>query len=348
MASIKTTVIWAKDQLHTLQEDFHDFNPAAVKLLPRPSPLEFSKIVGKGQPSLLKIYTPHDVASSSPPWPACSWTRKDLESKVVDTVEVAVTPYGNADALVSVPDDESGPNQVKIFVQPAAVQLTITELFEELSPQTNPRDGPAPPVYYLQSQDSNLTTTPLSPLLSDLPQNFDFAVDILGEPDARNIWIGDERSVTSIHRDPYENLYLVLRGSKTFRLWPPVDEISMPTQKVRTGSYRFRQEGKVSRFEVDLDPDGEIPWVDHDPLSISSEEVGKMRIVTVQPGQMLYLPAGWYHHVSQECGTWDDGSFAPCIAINYWFDMDYEGEKFVMRQLMSRLVNLAKEMPADS
>eukprot|EP00954_Amorphochlora_amoebiformis_P008897 691023-Amorphochlora_amoeboformis.AAC.4 len=42
-------------------------------------------------------------------------------------------------------------------------------------------------------------------------------------PDAVNIWVGDQRSVSSLHRDPYENIYCVIRGSKTFTLLPPSD-----------------------------------------------------------------------------------------------------------------------------
>lgn len=30
-----------------------------------------------------------------------------------------------------------------------------------------------------------------------------------GLPEAVNLWIGDERSVTSWHKDPFENIYAV-------------------------------------------------------------------------------------------------------------------------------------------
>jgi len=85
----------------------------------------------------------------------------------------------------------------------------------------------------------------------------------------------------------------------------------------------------------------------------------------VSEGEILYLPAGWFHHVAQECGNWsspptswasgsngeagigqynNDGSgdVAPCIAVNYWFDGDYEGERYVMRELQGRLVAIAR------
>ena len=33
-------------------------------------------------------------------------------------------------------------------------------------------------------------------------------------PDAVNFWMGDQRAVTSMHKDPYENIYCVVRGHK--------------------------------------------------------------------------------------------------------------------------------------
>jgi peptidyl-lysine (3S)-dioxygenase / protease len=326
MGRDSAVAIWAREQLQTLQADYHDYNSSVVPVLSYPSSLDFSKLVSKGQPCIFSVFQPNDSATY--PWPACSWTRADLEHKVKETVEVALTPYGNADALVAAGTDAGR----KVFLQPANQQWSITKLFDALEQRKTP-------VCYLQSQNSNLTTTPLEPLLSDLPKNFDFAAEVLGQPDACNIWLGDERSVTSVHRDPYENLYLVLRGSKTFRLWAPVDEATMPTKMVRTGRYEL---SKDNQFHVVMDEEGEIPWVDLDPPEKTSD-VGRMRTAVVSAGQMLYLPAGWYHHVSQACGTWHDGSTAPCIAVNYWYDQEYEGERYVMRQLMARLVEAAKD-----
>ena len=344
----------AREILRTLETDYRDFNPPIVPTVSWLSPLQFSKIVHRGQPTVIES----SGTSNDPQWPwkASSWSRKDLEGKVKQPVEVAVTPSGNADALVDLTDEHAssidrGTGFRRVFLQPANQQLTLSDLLAEITPSTTSPGGlEGTPVYYLQSQNSNLDTEALSQLQEDLPSNFDFAVDVLGQPDARNIWIGDHRSVTSVHRDPYENLYLVLRGSKTFRLWSPINEINMPVKMVSTGRYEITKDSSSPEadFKVVMDEDSDqIPWVDLDPLAASSDP-GLMRVVTVTPGQILYLPSGWYHHVSQQCGVWDDGSPAPCIAVNYWYDMDYEGEKYVMRQLLSRLVDVARHSTSTS
>ena len=98
--------------------------------------------------------------------------------------------------------------------------------------------------------------------------------------------------------------------------------------------------------------DNRIPWIPVDPLNLPTPDILASKYpyyqyshpltVTVSEGEILYLPAGWFHHVSQECGVWDDGEIAPCIAVNYWYDMDYEGEKYAMREMLGRLVEAAR------
>lgn len=343
-----------KKHLLILLEDYKDFNPSPIKTQPIPTAVDFCKQVSKGYPCVYRAYDKIvDKSGKVQVWtdpsllecPAFTWTKQDLLNLVEDKVEVAVTPNGRADDLHHV-DGKDKP----VFLSPATVEMTISELFEMLSshesstPQST--NVGSNPVYYLQSQNSNLTTTSLSPILKHVPQNFPFAQPVLGEPEATNLWIGDERSVTSTHRDPYENIYLVLKGSKTFTLFPPVDEITLPTQQVLTGDYAF--DASTGGFSTILHEDRpRIPWVSVDPLLPRAElverhpfyEYATPRTVTVHEGEILYLPSGWYHHVQQECGTWDeDGARAPCVAVNYWFDMEYEGEKYAMRQLIGRLV----------
>ena len=78
-------------------------------------------------------------------------------------------------------------------------------------------------VLYLQSQNDNLHDE-MHDLLEDATDELPFASEVFGSsPEVANVWIGDERSVTSLHKDPYENLYLVVQGTKTFDLLPPTE-----------------------------------------------------------------------------------------------------------------------------
>ena len=341
----------ALEQLVTLIDDYHSFNPPEVHVLPLPSSLDFCKQFSKGLPCIYDLEkSPQLVSSSRPQSSADRWTRNSLSEHVTQAIEVAVTPDGRADALCRI-----GADNEEVFLQPAAVHMTLGDLLDRLCSIESPGDPSSTPVYYLQSQNGNLTSTPLTALMEHLPKHPQFASDVLGQPEAVNIWIGDEKSITSTHRDPYENLYLVLKGSKIFTLWPPVDEVCLDVQMVRTGRYHFDPE---SGFSVVIDGaennewPRKIPWVPIDPDidrkvlegSHPLYQYARPRKVALSEGQMLYLPAGWYHHVSQRCGKFTDGTKAPCIAVNYWYDQDYEGEKHVMRQLISRLVQQARNL----
>lgn len=332
----------------------------------------------------------------------------------------SVDDNDNSKSMPTIPTSKpSGNTFEQVFLQPASIEMTLSTLLSKLTSTTTTSksdstlsstsssscSGPASssghtgPVYYLQSQNSNMTTTALSPLYDEIPETIPFATPVLGEPDAVNLWIGDDRSVTTTHRDPYDNLYLVLRGRKTFTLWPPVEEVCLSARLVRTGRFVYLNDsiyydeeyddddhdhdddgegenGDSGPFEIQLDVDdevesdgwgeddeqmererqkekarsssqyGRIPWIPIDPsLPRSTLEQlypyyrhARPETVTVEAGEMLYLPAGWFHHVRQQCGQWEDGSRAPCVAVNYWFDMDYEGERYAFHQLITRLV----------
>lgn len=63
-----------------------------------------------------------------------------------------------------------------------------------------------------------------------------------------------------------------------------------------------------------------VEWVSIDPMQPDLKtypqyaNVSAME-VRVNAGDILYLPALWYHHVRQS---------HKCIAVNFWYDMDYD------------------------
>ena len=130
-----------------------------------------------------------------------------------------------------------------------------------------------------------------------------------------NIWIGDHKSVSSLHKDPYENIYAVVTGQKRFRLLPPTSQPFLHEQLYKQAVYNKGEEWEVKPLDEDS-----IPWIPVDLGDMDLKKFPKLQhvrpiTVTVSAGELLYLPALWYHQVEQE-----DDQVGRCIAVNYWYD----------------------------
>ncbi|EKC97761.1 hypothetical protein A1Q2_07960 [Trichosporon asahii var. asahii CBS 8904] len=154
----------------------------------------------------------------------------------------------------------------------------------------NPHGRVDDEIHYLQSQDGNIyRSTPGArgpPELADFQPFIERDTVWMKEAtgysaEAVNLWIGASRSTTSLHHDPYENIYHVLSGSKTFTLVSPIDGL---------------------RIEP---PD--VPWVEGTDIPAHARHT----IVTLNEGDSLYLPANWWHRVEQQEG---EGGLA--VAVN--------------------------------
>lgn len=111
------------------------------------------------------------------------------------------------------------------FVKPLEEHMSMGTFLSRLT------DGEQE-IHYLQSQDGNIyRSTPGArgpPELADFQPFIERDTVWMKEAtgysaEAVNLWIGASRSTTSLHHDPYENIYHVLSGSKTFTLVSPID-----------------------------------------------------------------------------------------------------------------------------
>ncbi|KAI8914057.1 jmjC domain-containing protein 7 [Powellomyces hirtus] len=320
-------------------------SPQPVRLSEPPTALEFARLVHMNAPVIIE-----HVADS---WPAMSnWKSRDYLARKMkgQEVVVAVTPNGLADAVVD-----------NRFVLPYEQRLPFQELLEKFS---EPRGAPppaawksgtttgAPPVYYVQSQNNNMHSEQFAPLLDDIPSDLGFASEALGkQPDAVNIWIGSAGASTSVHKDHYENLYLVVAGVKTFVLIPPTESFCLYEKPYPTAQYTPSTpdptHSTIWTIE-DCIPAATTPWASVDPLheSLNPHDADAQShplfakycrplVVTVRAGEMLYLPSMWHHQVLQEEEVMEKG-FGAAIAVNYWYDMEY-GNGFCAAGLNARL-----------
>ena len=101
--------------------------------------------------------------------------------------------------------------------------------------------------------------------------------DKMGPP---RFWIGPARTVTPLHCDYDDNIFAQIWGSKRIFLSPP-----------HHGEYLYTKEANAVLFGSPFDP--EAPDFESFPLARQASMIE----CVVNPGDMLYVPAGWYHQV---------------------------------------------------
>jgi hypothetical protein len=101
--------------------------------------------------------------------------------------------------------------------------------------------------------------------------------DKMGPP---RFWIGPARTVTPLHCDFDDNIFAQIWGSKRIVLAPPHHD-----------GLLYAREASPLLFASPVDP--EAPDLAKFPLAVQASLVE----IIVQPGDMLYVPAGWFHQV---------------------------------------------------
>lgn len=145
------------------------------------------------------------------------------------------------------------------------------------------------------TENDNLRSEYL-PLFQDVPPSISEMSAALGrEPDAINFWLGDSSSVTSLHRDNYENIYAQIRGSKTFVLLSPLEAACVNEQFLPCATYTKKE----NTWYIVLDePDGKVPvalWDPDNPEENATEftKFSQPLRIRLEEGDLLYLPACW-------------------------------------------------------
>ena len=101
--------------------------------------------------------------------------------------------------------------------------------------------------------------------------------DKMGPP---RFWLGPAGTVTPLHCDYDDNIFAQIWGTKRIFLSPPHHD-----------QYLYPNEANAILFGSPVNP--EAPDFDKFPLARQASMVE----VIVNPGDLLYVPAGWYHYV---------------------------------------------------
>ncbi|MEH2290140.1 cupin-like domain-containing protein [Nostoc sp.] len=135
-----------------------------------------------------------------------------------------------------------------------------------------------------------------------------------------NLWHGFSSkkytSASTLHFDRVHNIYAQIRGKKRFLLFPPFNYLSFyPPLEDRSG---IGHNSKVNPdlFQFELFP--KFPW---------EERIE----VILQPGEILYIPPFWWHHVT---------AVNENISLSFWYDIKIQ-DFFRQKKMLSVFFNIA-------
>ncbi|KAL2081200.1 hypothetical protein ACEWY4_023053 [Coilia grayii] len=141
---------------------------------------------------------------------------------------------------------------------------------------------------------------------------------------ASTLWVGTEGANTPCHLDTYGfNLVFQVEGRKRWHLFSPDDTSCLyPTRIPYEESSIFSQ---VNVLQPDLD-------------RFPAFSRARAHVVTLQPGQVLFVPRHWWHYVE---------SLDPItVSINSWIELEEDDEARVGEALTRTLVCALKTTPS--
>ncbi|XP_030199567.1 HSPB1-associated protein 1 homolog isoform X2 [Gadus morhua] len=142
---------------------------------------------------------------------------------------------------------------------------------------------------------------------------------------ASTLWIGTQGANTPCHLDSYGfNLVLQVQGRKRWHLFPPEDTASMYPTRIP-----YEESSVFSRVDV----------VRPDPAKFPAFRTARPHRVTLQPGQVLYVPRHWWHYV--------ESLDTVTVSVNTWIELEVDDEARVSEAVTKAVVCALKAAPSQ-
>jgi len=290
-----------------------------------------------------------------------------------DTIlNINVTPDGCGDCVRNVLIDDEKETTRRMFVKPQETNMTLRKFRQDLrrnqhhtknnrvalksyplsshqhrttkehyddEPINNTTNNNEQVLYFSQQNDCLRNIQELSNVYKLFPTSIPFADEAFhpNTIDAVNLWIGNQHAISSMHKDPYENLFYVASGEKIFTLCPPADVPFLHMGEFPTGSFYSNSAGSwaVKQEEENHSP-VMVKWIEPDISTPNGNDEHLFPLtkfahpitVHVKAGEMIYIPSLWFHRVTQSTET---------VGVNYWYDMKFDC-KWCYFSFLQRLV----------
>ncbi|XP_051170408.1 HSPB1-associated protein 1 isoform X2 [Leptopilina boulardi] len=152
-----------------------------------------------------------------------------------------------------------------------------------------------------------------------------FGFNLSGEDST--IWIGNEGAHTNCHQDSYGcNLVAQIHGQKEWILFPPE-----ATENLRPRRVPYEEStvySSINLYSPSLEEENQI------------KNISGVRIVTLQPGEVLFIPKGWWHYVE---------SLNLSVSINVWLPLETDCKARLEESLVKLMINeIGTNIPTTS
>ena len=121
---------------------------------------------------------------------------------------------------------------------------------------------------------------------------------------ASNLWIGTRETRTSLHRDPYDNVFVQVSGFKYVRIYLDDQTEKLYSEAVMTTGAAGKNQ--VNAFTRSLVKDVENPDLKKFPKFAEATYFDTI----LNPGDAMFIPRGAWHYVR---------SLSTSISVNFWF-----------------------------
>uniref|UniRef100_A0A672L317 HSPB1-associated protein 1 homolog n=1 Tax=Sinocyclocheilus grahami TaxID=75366 RepID=A0A672L317_SINGR len=260
------------------------------------------------------LQTPAVFLNMTTDWPALHWTVEHLSTCLTERLRFRI--------------GKRTEDMAPLFeTECSYIEATIKEFLSWTANEDESLVGPFSG-YHCKELWAYADYKYITQLFQDKPAMFqDVVWSDFGFPgrDGRDstLWIGTQGANTPCHLDSYGcNLVFQIQGRKRWHLFPPDDTHCLyPTRIPYEESSVFSQ---VSVVQPDL-------------KTFPAFRRARVHTVTLQPGQVLFVPRHWWHYVE---------SVDPVtVSVNSWIEMDMDDGARVGEALTKTIVCALKSAP---
>ncbi|KAI8781130.1 jmjC domain-containing protein E [Biomphalaria glabrata] len=292
-----------------------------IQLSELSSPLQFFQ-------EFVSVSKPVIITGAIKQWPAFTkWTRAFLHDRYGDIkIHIKMTSDGIYEGVEpkSIWRDESEKEIPKavleklpypdlVVVRPASREILFSDfldLVENIS-QGKVKDISA----YLEYS----SIADYFPELQEDITEMEFFRNIL-ELKHLNLWLSDGNTLGKLHFDPFDNFLCQISGVKELLLYEPHDNSKLYEAHIQEAVLSYNQSSHTFHRKTLLESTSMVM----SPVDISDPDLKRFPKFadlqplncTIQAGEVLYMPAFWWHEVQSKPNVSEHRN----MAVNFWYE----------------------------